>query len=125
MDISELPQEVLHFIAEQIDSVPHLEALLLLYKQPSEHWTAELTAARLYVSVETAAQILGDLEKRHLIGKRPGAPATEYLFDAAWDESGQLMSSVVMTYTRFLTPVATFIHSKALGQYWNLPGHSS
>jgi hypothetical protein len=113
MDTGELPQDVLQFIAEQIDTVPHLEALLLLYKQPSEHWTVELTAMRLYVSLETAAQILRDLEQRRLIGKRPDALGTEYVFDAAWDITGQLMEKVVMTYTRFLTPVATFIHSKA------------
>jgi len=113
MDTGELPQDVLQFIAEQIDTVPHLEALLLLYKQPSEHWTVEFTAIRLYVSLETAAQILRDLEQRRLIGKRPDAPATEYVFDATWDITGQLMAKVAMTYTRFLTPVATFIHSKA------------
>jgi|SRR5688572_9732598 hypothetical protein len=113
MDASELPQDVLRFIAEQIDSVPHLEALLLLYQQPAEHWTADLTAARLYVSLETAAQILRDLEQRRLIARRPDAPATEFVFDGAWDDSGQLMARVVMAYTRFLTPVATFIHSKA------------
>ena len=113
MDTGELPQDALQFIAEQIDTVPHLEALLLLYKQPSEHWTVELTAARLYVSLEKAAQILRDLEQRHLIGKRPDASATEYVFDGAWDDSGQLMARVVMTYTRFLTPVTTIIHSKA------------
>lgn len=113
IDTGDLPQDVLQFIAERIDTVPHLEALLLLYKQPAEQWTVERIAGRLYVSLETAEQILQDLEQRKLARKRPDAPVTEYVYDPAWDGTGQLMARVVMTYTRYLTPVATFIHSKA------------
>ena len=113
IDTGELPKDVLEFVAEQIDSVPHLEALLLLYKQTAERWTVERTAARLYVAPETAERILLDLEKRKLLSKRLEAPATEYAYDPAWDKTGQLMERVVMTYTRYLTPISTFIHSKA------------
>jgi hypothetical protein len=93
--------------------VPHLEALLLVHGQPAERWTAERTAARLYVSQDLAIDILGDLERRKLIRKQPNSPVAEFVYDTAWDESGQLMTKIASTYTRHLAAVATLIHRKA------------
>jgi hypothetical protein len=103
----------LQFIAEQIDTVPHLEALLLLYTQPAGAWTAVQVARRLYVSPAKATQILRDLEQRRLVRVRPGSAAGEYEYDTAWDETGQLMVNVERAYASRLASVATFIHSKA------------
>jgi len=113
MQTVELPQDVILFITEQIDTVPHLEALLLLFEQPAEQWTVERAAARLYVSVDAAAQILQDLERRKLVRKRLDEPASEYVYDPTWDGTGQLMASVAMNYRRYLAPVAAIIHAKA------------
>ncbi|MGH8250553.1 MAG: MarR family transcriptional regulator [Steroidobacteraceae bacterium] len=113
METGELPRDVLQFIADQIDTVPHLEALLLLFEQPSEQWTVDHLAARLYVSKETAGQILQDLQQRRLVKEKPESTVLAYAYDQGWDGTGQLMASVAMTYRRKLTPVAAFIHSKA------------
>jgi predicted ArsR family transcriptional regulator len=109
----DIPHDVLQFIAEQIDTVPHLEALLLLYTQPAGPWTAVQVARRLYVSPAKATQILRDLEQRTLVRVRPGAAAGEYEYDPTWDETGQLMLNVERAYSGRLVSVATFIHSKA------------
>ena len=93
--------------------MPHLEALLLLYRQVTEHWTVERAAARLYVSPEAAERVLKTLEQRKLIKKRSDGSVTEYLFDPAWDETGQLMESVATTYSRHLARIANVIHAKA------------
>jgi Fic family protein len=111
--IADLATDVLEFLAEQIDSVPHLEALLLLYKQTAEQWTVERTAARLYVSADTADRILRDLERRKLVSKSLDDQTTVYAYDPSWDETGQLMERVAMTYRSHLTAVSAFIHSKA------------
>ena len=112
-DPADLPQDVLQFIAEHIDTVPHLEALLLLHKQPAEHWTVERVAARLYVSRDTSAGILRDLEQRKLVRKQVDRPVAEFVYDPEWDVSGQMMTAIALTYTRHLTAVATIIHRRA------------
>jgi hypothetical protein len=107
-----LPKEVLRFVAEEIDTVPHLEALLLLFEQPGERWTVERTAARLYVPPDAAARILEDLERRRLVQAVPRAEPPEYAYDPEWDVSGRLMADVAAAYRRKLAAVADFIHSK-------------
>ena len=42
----EIPARVLQFLAERIDTVPQLEALLLLWESPQRQWTEEELAAR-------------------------------------------------------------------------------
>ena len=109
----ELPQDVLQFIAREIDTVPHLEALLLLFENAAEHWTVERAAARLYVSSDRARSILADLERRQLVRLVAGAPHAEYAYAPAGDASGQLIEKVALTYRRQLAAVAALIHSKA------------
>jgi hypothetical protein len=113
INLGDIPQDIIKFIAEQIDSVPHLEALLLLHGQVAEQWTIERAAARLYVSPDAAERILETLEQRKLVKKWADGSVTKYEYDPEWDETGQLMSRVAMVYSRHLTPIANFIHSKA------------
>lgn len=112
MQIGELPQDVVRFIVEKIDTVPHLEALLQLWKHPGEYWIAEMLAGRIYVSADQARTVLRDLEQRGLI-KRVGEPVIHYAYDAAWDTGGSMMDLVATTYRQQLIPVTTLIHSKA------------
>ena len=112
MDRPELPADVLAFIDGQIDTVPHLEALLLLWESAPEPWGADEIAARIYVSPDTATQILRDLVRRNLArGVTEGAP--QFAYDSAWDARGDLMAKVAAAYRRNLIFVAQQIHSKA------------
>jgi len=108
----DLSQDALRFILTRIDSVPHLEALLLLYEQSVEHWSPELMAARLYVSTQRAKQILGDLERRKLAKLVSGASAAEYVYSPDSDATAQVMVEVVFAYRRRLTAVTMLIHAK-------------
>lgn len=104
--------EVFRFILEEIDSVPQLEALLLLWHNRAEPWSALQVAKRLYVSGDTARQLLEELQRRHLIATLP--QSTEfYQFDAGSPEKNQLIGLVDKTYRRELVRVSTMIHSKA------------
>lgn len=116
MEEEQLPPDVLRFIVDRIDSVPHLEALLLLWESAGKGWTEQEIAARVYVGGDTARGVLEALEQRGLI--RAEALADEageprYVYDPAWDESGQLMPKVATTYRRQLVRVAKAIHAKA------------
>lgn len=112
MQSGELPQDVMRFIVEKIDTVPHLEALLLVWRYPGEYWTAEMLAGRIYVNTDQARTVLRDLEQRGLV-KRKGEPVAHYAYDAAWDTEGSMMNQVATTYRQQLIPVTTLIHSKA------------
>jgi len=102
---------VYQFVREQIDSVPHLEALLLLWNGRPQPWTVENLASRLYVSADLARKLLLDLEKRQLIQFVPGPPEG-YLYESHSAAEDQLIADVDATYRREVVRVSTIIHSK-------------
>lgn len=104
-------EDILRFIVDQIDTVPHLEALLLLWENPSNSWRVEDLTSRIYVSSDAAARILRDLEQRKLV--KPSAATVGYVFDFSWDPHGEFMRRVAATYRRHLVQVTTMIHAKA------------
>lgn len=106
-----IPQQVLQFIAQQIDTVPQLECLLLLHQHDNRAWLPEEVAARIYISRETVQGILEALLRRKLVSAE-GDPA-RYRFTSSEGGSHALVGEVASTYQRHLVPIATFIHSKA------------
>lgn len=111
---AELPADVARFIEDQIDSVPHMEALLLLWQSAREAWSADQLASRIYVSPDAAAQILRDLARRQLVRATSENP-NRFTYDGAWDEGVGLMKRVAQAYRQHLVLVAHRIHSKASG----------
>ena len=111
MEQDELLDDVLQFIADKMDTVPHLEALLLLWENQGAALSPEELAARIYVSAQIATQVLRDLEQRRLVTTSTSEAA--YVFDSTWDKTGELMARIAATYRRHLIRVATLIHAKA------------
>lgn len=102
-------KEVDEFILEQIDTVPHLEALLLLWNSRPKQWTVEEMANALYVPSGVARNILQGLTRRGLLARR-GVP------DSYSYESGKrdgLIQAVDAAYRRNLIRISRMIHSKA------------
>ncbi|HEX5430754.1 MAG TPA: hypothetical protein VFW83_02210, partial [Bryobacteraceae bacterium] len=64
------------FIFDQIDSVPHLEALLLIWSSRPMPWAAEDLAKRLYIELSFAKTISQDLARQNLIA--PGEDGRYY-----------------------------------------------
>lgn len=110
MNLEEIPEDVLRFVLEQIDSVPHLEALLIFWSNAAQTFSVEKIAAELYISPDVAAGILQGLLRRKLI--RVADPPPRYAYDGEWDTT-DLMSRVASTYRTRLVRVATLIHSKS------------
>ena len=99
------------FIVEQIDSVPHLEALLLIWKSRPKQWSVEEMAAALYVKPEIAERVLEQLAQRGLICQRDRAGGQYYYeVDSARDP---LLERVDETYRQELIRISRLIHSKA------------
>jgi hypothetical protein len=112
MPRNDIPQEVLRFIERRIDSVPHIEALLLLWDAPERQWSDSEIAARVYISSEQARTILTDLVRSGLIIQ--SAPEG-FTYNPAWDET-RLMDKVATAYRGHLVHVSGLIHAKSASQ---------
>lgn len=111
MTASAIASHVLQFIAEHIDTVPELEALLLLREAGSRTWSEEEVAARIYVSRPAAGGILESLRRKQLVAAQGEPPQYQYRPEPA--AKADLIDDVAAAYRLHLVPVATFIHSKA------------
>lgn len=107
---SPLRAEVDEFIVREMDSVPHLEALLLLWNSRPKQWSAEEMAAALYVKAGEARGILEGLARRRL-AERGADEAYRYWSDAG--ERDALIGAVEENYRRNLVRISRMIHSKA------------
>jgi hypothetical protein len=105
----DIPDDVLEFVARRIDSVPHLETLLLFFEHPGKVWTGAEIASRVYVSRDTARDVLNDLARHSFV---TASEPEGFCYEGSWDEAG-LMPRVAETYRRHLVQVAELIHAKA------------
>jgi hypothetical protein len=106
-----IPNEVEQFLLAAIDTVPHLEALLLIFQNPSTVWSVEDLAARIYVDSAQASAVLEDLTRRRLITPVELSPP-KYQFVAQSPDQTELLHKVAKAYRTQLVQVARFIHSK-------------
>ena len=110
MQISE--EEVYRFILNQIDSVPQMEALLLLWDSRPKQWSENEIAARLYVSVDVVRNIVQVLVRRRLISTVANSEK-HYWYETRDADGDLLVEAMAATYRRELVRVSTFIHTKA------------
>jgi predicted ArsR family transcriptional regulator len=104
--------EVYRFIFEYIDSVPHLEALLLLWNSRPAKWSPEDLAKRLYIDRGAARELLQELSREEIIAPAP-ENAEQFYYKTKSTEKDQLVAKVDETYRKELVRVSTLIHSKA------------
>ena len=100
------------FIMDEIDSVPHLEALLLLWRSAPQQFSAAQIAEQLYIHPGQAAGIAEDLHRRGLIA-REHASAAGFFYDMHSEERNRLIEAVDASYRRELIRISGIIHSKA------------
>lgn len=101
-------KDVDQFITNAIDTVPQLEALLLLWKKRPRVWSLPDLAAGLYIAVEETKSALDPLERQGLVTRNP---AGEYSYLAGPHDA--LIAAVDETYRRELVRISRMIHSKA------------
>jgi len=109
---SPVEQEVYEFVLNEIDSVPHLEALLLLWNSRPNPWLTEDVARRLYVAPRVAKTLLQDLG-RHGFLKNSQANSEQYVYDSGSEPKDRLMALLDTTYRHQVVRISTLIHSKA------------
>ena len=106
-----LDSDVYEFILDQIESVPHLEALLLLWNSRPQPWTMDNLSRRLYVSEDVVLALLQDLARRSLIVFVPGPPEG-YRYQSTSVKLDDLVAAVDSIYRREVVRISTMIHSK-------------
>ena len=105
----ESPQnsEVAAFVIAEIESVPHLEALLLLWNGRPRKWSVSDMARAIYLPENETQLILRDLVLRQLVVTEsdmyrynPGHPKTE------------IVAKLDTLYRREIVRISNMIHSK-------------
>lgn len=95
------------FILDEVESVPHLEALLILWRSRPRRWTVLEMAASLYIAKDEAAAVMADLGRRGLAVASP-----EGYCCTAETPRLELIGKVEGVYSRELIRITRLIHSK-------------
>jgi hypothetical protein len=109
MNIGE--EEVYRFILNQIDSVPQMEALLLVWESRPKKWPESEIAERLYVGTDAVRNIMQELVRRRMLAA-DAQSARQYFYESKSEDLDGLIEAVAATYRQDLVRVSTFIHTK-------------
>jgi hypothetical protein len=104
--------DVEQFVRDEIDTVPHLEALLLVWRGRGKSWSEVEMASALYVPQEVAARILANLEEKELL-LRVSGEEVRYCYRSGSETRDELISGLNAAYQYDLIRISRMIHSKA------------
>lgn len=109
MSPASLPTEVAQFIQQRLDSVGHLEALLLLFRSGEQRWDAAAVSRRLYVDEANAEAILQRLLELGLLQRQE-----QLFYFAPADATHRAhVEALARLYSTHLIPITSIIHLKA------------
>ena len=103
-------EQVIRFVLNEIETVPHLEALLLLWNNRPDRWSLERLRERLFVNTDALLSIVHDLARRGLI--RVEDETRQYWYEPGSAEKDALIQAVDEIYRRDLVRISNLIHSK-------------
>jgi hypothetical protein len=100
--------EVDRFVLGFIDSVPHLEALLILWRTHPRVWAIAELAKALYLQPRQTEAIAGDLTRDGFVAA--SSEGVRYAADAG--EQDRLIRAVDETYKRETVRLSTMLHAR-------------
>lgn len=103
-----IPADVSEFIARYVDSIAHLEALLLLRRETAGEWDGPRLATRLYIPAAEAQRVLDQLAAAALVRREAGL--YRYLPKSAGDEA--VVERLSALYATHLIPITHLIHDR-------------
>jgi hypothetical protein len=109
----DFPPGVRQFIEYHIESVPQLEALLLLRREPQRQWDVGEIAKALYVPPDVASSLLADFVRRGFAILAPSA-APGYSYRTRDDETDRVIDELASVYRERRVAVISLIYSKPL-----------
>lgn len=111
MSLSAIPTNIQRFISTCIDSVPQLEAILLLRDDPEIQWDSKMMAQRLFVSEKQTAEILNRISEVGLATQRLDHHGF-YHYHPQSEELREMVNGLAKIYAKNLIEVTDLIHSK-------------
>jgi hypothetical protein len=103
-----IPADLREFILRYIDSVAHLEALLLLRANPETAWDTSIIAQRLYTTEQQAAEVLTQLCADGLLTH----DSDRYRYGNQSAENLAMIDQLAALYAKQLIPITNLIHGK-------------
>lgn len=107
MTSKNLPDELREFVMAHVDSITHLEALLLLLRGAGVALAVSVVADRLYVDEQTARDVLARLNAMGVAIHVDGA--YRYGADAGLD---RLIRMLARQYAENLISITSLVHAK-------------
>jgi len=104
--------KVEQFILEKIDSVPQLEALLLIWNKRPKVWLVDEMSGAIYVSTEATQAVLRSLVEKELLAEEPSGTG-QYSYRSRSAEWEDFMELLDRTYRHELIRISKLIHAKA------------
>jgi DNA-binding MarR family transcriptional regulator len=122
-----IPDSVRRFVLTSIPSVPHLETLMLLWREQERAFPVEEIASRLYVNISVAKALTDELVRAELLVSEDAGARYRARTEPA--ELKTLLDELDRTYARQVRAVAELIHgnlgrkaqSFANAFYWRKP----
>jgi hypothetical protein len=111
MDRDGIPDEVKRFILVSIQSVPYLEAILLLRSERRYAWDSKQLARGLYMSEKAAGELLSALLAAEVVVTTEQQPAS-FRYHPGSDHLRQMIDRLADAYASNLVAVTNLIHSK-------------
>ena len=106
----DIPPHVLRFLEESIDSVPQLETLLMMDRDPQRIWLVADVASRNYTSEQRAVETLNALQRRGLVSSEGEPP--RFRFNPTKEETRVIVADLARCYQKSLSRITMLIHSR-------------
>jgi hypothetical protein len=106
--MADLPEDLRDFIIAMIDSIAHLEGLLLLMENREQVWSEQTVARRLYIPDNQAAQILTSLAEAGFLRTEAGG----FRFFCQTRQLEDMVLRLAQAYRQRLITVTNLVHSK-------------
>ena len=103
-----IPADIQDFVLRHIDSIAHMEALLMLRRDEAQAWAPEAVAARLYIAPADAAAVLERLAALGLLRKE----VEGFRYGCAAPEAHEMVDRLASLYASHLIPITNLIHAK-------------
>jgi hypothetical protein len=106
-----VPAEIASFVLEKIDSVGHLELLLLLRSTPNRSWSVRELAARLYITEQQTTELIVRLWTHGFITSQAGEPPL-YQYHPTSIEIRNKVDRLAELYAKHSLPLTNLIYAK-------------
>src|SRR3954465_5717026 len=109
----EIPEPVVSFIREWINSVEQLEMLLLLKRHPEKEWTAQEMSRALSSNPDAVASRLVPFEAVRLVAVKPG-PEPRFRYQPSNPVLDETIRALAEAYSTYSVRVVSLIYSKPI-----------